>query len=763
MININQRRIILLFLLAFSLFMILSSANAETIQLGTNNFTKDRIESGEDTDIFNLDPSQEYSLNSPNIEISKNITIQSANQLENAVINLKSNGRAFTVLSGGHLTLKNITIVNGHIAGGGGVINNSGNVTLMGCNFTDNIADFDNHNYYGGGVIFNCEEANLTANDCIFSESFTIGGMLGGGGVIRNNGVISLTDCIFTDNTADRGGVIYNTANVTLTRCTFINSFADDGAAIYNTQTATLNANNCNFNDSMTSTNSGSGGAIYNKGDVTLTACNFTNNIAFNRGGAICSDEGNITLTDCNFIANIATNNSAGAIYNNGGATLTGCTFTENKVNCSNSQIQARAGAIWNNGGTLTLDNCNFTNNTSSFWGGAIFSNAICNLSNCFFINNSATQMGGALFTSGMASVLTTNNCTFSGNKGGPGNFSGGDLYNSQGTSYLYDCNFTETPHMNTVSGTTIIPSYNLLISTILTIETSISYDKITITANLTNEKTGEAIANKTIIFYVDGKQVGTGVTNAQGIATYVYTTSKSGTHKIDAEIKENTNIINESLKHVYLTSSDTGNVNVQLDTISQQTSLTVATVVSANKITITAKAINKNTGGAIVGQTVYFIVNGKQVGTKITNSAGVATFIYNTSKSGTYKVDAKINGFTTIVASRSHIYPVATATKNEVVTSAKLKLFKATTSKATKKKTKKVYTKTYKYKNTGHITGSKTFTIKIAKKYKLSGKITKSSNVSYKYNSKTKKITVNVKKLDYNKVAQVKFKIIQA
>ena len=84
------------------------------------------------------------------------------------------------------------------------------------------------------------------------------------------------------------------------------------------------------------------------------------------------------------------------------------------------------------------------------------------------------------------------------------------------------------------------------------------------------------------------------------------------------------------------------------------------------------------------------------------------------------------------------------------------------TTSKPTTKNGKKIYTKVYKYKNFGEATGSKTFTITIAKAYKLSGEITKSTGVNYKYNAKTKKITVAIKKLAYNKIAQVKFKIIQ-
>jgi predicted outer membrane repeat protein len=73
------------------------------------------------------------------------------------------------------------------------------------------------------------------------------------------------------------------------------------------------------------------GGAIYAKGNVTLTAknCTFTGNVV-NKGfgGAILAQGANVTLTDCKFSGN--TSEYGGAIAANGTAslTVTGCDFT---------------------------------------------------------------------------------------------------------------------------------------------------------------------------------------------------------------------------------------------------------------------------------------------------------------------------------------------------------------------------------------------------------------------------------------------------
>jgi len=599
-----------------------------------------------------------------------------------------------------------------------------------------------------------------------------------GGGAIYNNGAVTVIDCNFSENTvinvSSHGGAIFSDGGTTLTNCLFIKNNANWGGAIIFFGIYTLT--NCNF----TNNSAAEGGAIYlcvdsNIESLTIYNCTFRENKASYYGGAIYTDDYSFVVNNCTFIGNTASR--GGAVYaNDYNLVVNNCNFTENLAS-------SYGGAIYNHVGTLITNDCTFNRNTATYYyGGAIYNSDDANLTGCNFTENIASSFGGAIYNNAGATLNTTN-CMFTANiaDNNSTGFKGGAIYNN-GSAKVTGCNFTEYKYSNydgpilyNVSPITNC-KFNVLINTKLLIVTDVSNDKIIITVTVVDEIVGQKISGKTIYFYVDGKLVGSGTTNDIGVANFTYTSSKSGTYLFDVKIDGFTS--NIGMYNLFYSSANASkNVNVYLATVSYQTEITLNTTVSGNKLTITAKTINKNNGQDIIGQIVYFFVNGKQVGSGTTNSTGVATFVYNVSNSGIHTNDAKINGFTIIVSGSNHIYSAASSTKNinvdlnpskpglspsnPVLTPAKLKLDKITTSKPTKKKGKKIYTKTYSYKNIGHITGSKTFNISIGKKFKLSGKITKSGNVIFKYNKKTKKIKVTVKNLAYNKITQVKFKII--
>lgn len=153
----------------------LQTSFAANITINSPNDFKSNITDVAPNSTIELNSSVNFTLdsNNVNVTINKTLTIQSSNSSQNAVINLNSLGRAFNITNDGNLILINITIINGK-TNVGGAIYNSGTVTFMGCNFTDNI---------------------ITSND-------------GYGGAIYNSGTISLYNCIFTKNKATgiRGG-----------------------------------------------------------------------------------------------------------------------------------------------------------------------------------------------------------------------------------------------------------------------------------------------------------------------------------------------------------------------------------------------------------------------------------------------------------------------------------------------------------------------------------------------------------------------------
>ena len=130
-----------------------------------------------------------------------------------------------------------------------------------------------------------------------------------------------------------------------------------------------------------------------------VSNCNFTNNTANGDGGAVYFlSTGNVT--NCNFV-----NNSATGEYSCGGAVffisgnVTSCSFNNNQVNGNYS----RGGAIYFDLYYNTVTNCNFSNNTARYGGGAVYfdRDSSGNVENSIFADNEVTGSdgrGGAIY-----------------------------------------------------------------------------------------------------------------------------------------------------------------------------------------------------------------------------------------------------------------------------------------------------------------------------------------------------------------------------
>ena len=108
-------------------------------------------------------------------------------------------------------------------------------------------------------------------------------------------------------------------------------------------------------------------------------------------------------------LSNGNSGSQGGAIYNRGTVTITSSTFH------GNGNSGSLGGAIYNLG-TLTITNSTFYENSGS-QGGAIYSNGTATITNSTFSNNSASQ-GGAIFKQS-ASTLHLRNSLLAGNTGG--------------------------------------------------------------------------------------------------------------------------------------------------------------------------------------------------------------------------------------------------------------------------------------------------------------------------------------------------------
>jgi len=101
---------------------------------------------------------------------------------------------------------------------------------------------------------------------------------------------------------------------------------------------------------------SGSGGAIDNKGEITVLNSTFTNNSATIAGGAINSIlSGTVAITNSTFYSNSAT--FGGGIYSNSFVTISNSTFSDNRASITGGAIHSA--------GTMVLYNTIVANSVS--------------------------------------------------------------------------------------------------------------------------------------------------------------------------------------------------------------------------------------------------------------------------------------------------------------------------------------------------------------------------------------------------------------
>ena len=172
------------------------------------------------------------------------------------------NGGAINAGYGCVLTLAGCTLNNNSAGGNGGAVYSMGNVTLTDCTLSANMASS------GGGAINNAFGSVLTMIGCSVSANSASGN----GGAIYNAGSsATLTDCVFSDNTAGtlgNGGAIVNNYNKTMsiTGClVYGNSAGQNGAGVYNYGNLTLLSSTITGN-----TASNMGGGLYDYGTTSV-------------------------------------------------------------------------------------------------------------------------------------------------------------------------------------------------------------------------------------------------------------------------------------------------------------------------------------------------------------------------------------------------------------------------------------------------------------------------------------------------------------
>jgi hypothetical protein len=160
-----------------------------------------------------------------------------------------------------------------------------------------------------------------------------------------------------------------------------------------------------------------------------MLALTLTNAYSTGSGGAIFNN-GALSLADCTLAGNTGSSSDGGAIASLGPLTLTGCTFSGNGG--------GYGGAVYNQGMACAMQNCTFAGNTATLgFGGAVLNNSGVTLTvlHCTFIGNSSPSGGGDICN--ISSQLNLNNSILAAS-------TPDDIYNPSGST-------------NTASGSNIV------------------------------------------------------------------------------------------------------------------------------------------------------------------------------------------------------------------------------------------------------------------------------------------------------------------
>ena len=336
--------------------------------------------------------------------------------LENAS-NTGSDGGA--IANDGNLWLESSTIQNSQTDSGhsGGAIFSDGPLTMTNSTLQANQAGSGGALFANfGNAIVTISNSTFISNAAVATTTTGYGGAIWAGSLAQ----VSITGGAIVSNTAGQGGGLYLSPGAVVwltssgTPASVSGNSATEGGGIRNDQ-GTLTVTNVLF-----SSNTATGaGAVSNFGTAILANVTLSGNKAVQSGGAIGNPQGNISLDDSTLSGNSA-QTSGGGIWNWGTLTMTNDTLRGNSAQTSGGGIENLPAGISVPPGVVTLGHATLSGN-SAHDGGGLHNLGVLTATNVTLSGNTAVQ-GGGIYNQGN---LTVTNSTLSGNDAADG----GGLY----------------------------------------------------------------------------------------------------------------------------------------------------------------------------------------------------------------------------------------------------------------------------------------------------------------------------------------------
>jgi len=294
----------------------------------------------------------------------------------------------FNVQSSGVLSLSTLTL---EAAKNSAILNMNGDLNIVAVSFENNEAN-------NGGAINSSganSDINIAGSSFIGNKAADLGGAIrstGGnltiaasnfngnsageqGGAIANDNANGrageISDSLFAGNVVedsndDRGGgAIANRGELTIIRSSFDGNLAPqaNGGAISNGSDGVLLIRDSSLNGNLVGipvVAERAGGAVYNQGELTVRRSLLLNNAAAGRGGGLANDRtGTVNLSNSTLVANAAgSEGGALANFNSQTGNQAGSTITVRNATITNSAAPNAGSAIFNGSGhTVALGN----------------------------------------------------------------------------------------------------------------------------------------------------------------------------------------------------------------------------------------------------------------------------------------------------------------------------------------------------------------------------------------------------------------------
>ena len=258
---------------------------------------------------------------------------------------------------------------------------------------------------WGDGCTVDMTDAQICYNASAATTVYAYGGDGGGVYLGGSNNTLTMKSSSISYNLSENGAGVYckrANARIEMTygskidHNTDVGSYWGGGGVYFNNNNFHLIGDgtaSVSYNTSQKE--HGGGVSTGNDSGGEIVGINFVGNRAEgDKAGAIYADSSEVTVKACNFSENYSKGNG-GAIYSCGQDFLVeACTFKENST-------ASRGGAVYLDSRYAKIVYCQFTGNEAGWEGGAVYNAARYNLiQDCTVTGNKAGNEGGGVFTS---------------------------------------------------------------------------------------------------------------------------------------------------------------------------------------------------------------------------------------------------------------------------------------------------------------------------------------------------------------------------